>query len=274
MDAESIRVTRSVAFRVARSSCGSRARAGRAASTRTRSETRVEALLRRRGARRRSPPPRSGASSARPGPVLRAVAQDERSASSATASWPSNGSSRQLREALNVERRRVPTQPTAASRERRLEDKRRRAETKRLRRDTGTDDGRALDLRVGVPFDPCSLVSTEGSPETTGVLASDRPRHVSRSRPSGSRRSARASATTSSSTASTSSVDAGEVLVVIGAERQRQEHAAPLHQPARAARLGPDLLRGRGDHRARAPTSRRSASRSGSSSSSSTCSRT
>ena len=40
----------------------------------------------------------------------------------------------QLRDALKVERRRKPTKPTAASRERRLEDKRRRSETKRMRR--------------------------------------------------------------------------------------------------------------------------------------------
>ena len=33
------------------------------------------------------------------------------------------------------------------------------------------------------------------------------------------------------------------------AERLRQEHAAALHQPARAARRGPDLPRGQGDHR-------------------------
>jgi ribosome-associated protein len=39
-----------------------------------------------------------------------------------------------LRDALRVPRRRVPTAPTAASRERRLDDKRRRGELKRLRR--------------------------------------------------------------------------------------------------------------------------------------------
>jgi len=40
----------------------------------------------------------------------------------------------QLREALRVPRRRVPTRPTEASRERRLKGKRRRGEKKRLRR--------------------------------------------------------------------------------------------------------------------------------------------
>jgi ribosome-associated protein len=38
-----------------------------------------------------------------------------------------------LRDALRVERRRVPTVPTAASRERRLDEKRRRSRTKQLR---------------------------------------------------------------------------------------------------------------------------------------------
>ena len=39
----------------------------------------------------------------------------------------------QLRAALRVERKRVATKPTAAARERRLEQKRRRSRTKRLR---------------------------------------------------------------------------------------------------------------------------------------------
>jgi ribosome-associated protein len=39
-----------------------------------------------------------------------------------------------LREALRVERKRVPTKPSAAARERRLEQKKRRSQTKRLRR--------------------------------------------------------------------------------------------------------------------------------------------
>jgi ribosome-associated protein len=41
----------------------------------------------------------------------------------------------QLRRALKVERRRVPTKPTEASRRRRLDDKQRRSRTTRLRRD-------------------------------------------------------------------------------------------------------------------------------------------
>jgi ribosome-associated protein len=70
---------------------------------------------------------------AKAGPVLRAVAQDERS------QWRNRELATErlvesLREALRVPRRRRPTKPTKASRERRLESKRRRSDTKRLRR--------------------------------------------------------------------------------------------------------------------------------------------
>jgi ribosome-associated protein len=70
---------------------------------------------------------------ARAGPVVRAIAQDERS------QWRNRELAverlvESLREALRMERRRVATKPTARARERRLEDKRRRSETKRLRR--------------------------------------------------------------------------------------------------------------------------------------------
>jgi ribosome-associated protein len=70
---------------------------------------------------------------ARAGPVLRAVAQDERS------QWRNRELATErlaetLREALRVPRRRRPTKPTQASVERRLEQKRRRSDVKRLRR--------------------------------------------------------------------------------------------------------------------------------------------
>jgi ribosome-associated protein len=44
-----------------------------------------------------------------------------------------------MREALRVPKRRLPTRPTRASRERRLEEKRRRSETKRARRPVPPD---------------------------------------------------------------------------------------------------------------------------------------
>jgi ribosome-associated protein len=70
---------------------------------------------------------------AKAGPVIRAVAQDERS------QWRNRELAIErvvdaLRAALRVERRRRPTKPTKASKQRRLEDKRRRAQTKQLRR--------------------------------------------------------------------------------------------------------------------------------------------
>ncbi|HJQ49761.1 MAG TPA: alternative ribosome rescue aminoacyl-tRNA hydrolase ArfB [Gaiellaceae bacterium] len=71
---------------------------------------------------------------ARAGPVLRAVAQDERS-QSRNRELAVERLVAMLREALRVERKRVPTKPTAASRERRLEQKKRRSQTKRLRRE-------------------------------------------------------------------------------------------------------------------------------------------
>jgi len=70
---------------------------------------------------------------ARTGPVLRAVAQDERSRLR-NRELALERLVEQLRRALRVERRRVATRPTKASRAKRLEQKRRRSQTKRLRR--------------------------------------------------------------------------------------------------------------------------------------------
>ncbi len=67
------------------------------------------------------------------GPVLRAVAQDERS-QARNRELAIERVADALREALRVERRRRATRPTAASRERRLQEKRRRSEVKQLRR--------------------------------------------------------------------------------------------------------------------------------------------
>jgi len=72
----------------------------------------------------------------RAGPVLRAIAQDERS-QLRNRELALERVIEQLRAALRVERKRVPTKPTAAARKRRLEQKRRRSETKRLRRAPG-----------------------------------------------------------------------------------------------------------------------------------------
>ena len=72
---------------------------------------------------------------AKAGPVLRAIAQDERS-QLRNKELATERVIESLREALRVPRRRVPTKPSAASRERRLEQKKRRGQVKRLRRST------------------------------------------------------------------------------------------------------------------------------------------
>ena len=66
------------------------------------------------------------------GSVLRAVAQDERS-QARNRDLAVERLVAKLRDALRVERRRVPTRPTRASVERRLQGKRRRSTTKRRR---------------------------------------------------------------------------------------------------------------------------------------------
>ena len=70
----------------------------------------------------------------RSGAVLRSIAQDERS-QLRNRELALERLVEQLRQALRVERRRLPTKPTEASRRRRLDDKRRRSQTERLRRE-------------------------------------------------------------------------------------------------------------------------------------------
>ena len=70
---------------------------------------------------------------AKAGPVLRAVAQDERS-QLRNRELAIDRLVARLAEALRVERKRVPTKPSRAAREKRLETKKRRSATKRLRR--------------------------------------------------------------------------------------------------------------------------------------------
>jgi ribosome-associated protein len=73
------------------------------------------------------------------GPVVRAVAQDERS-QLRNRELATDRIVEQLREATRVRRRRKATKPTVASRERRLDEKKRRGDTKRLRRDVPPAD--------------------------------------------------------------------------------------------------------------------------------------
>ena len=95
-------------------------------------ETRVEAVLDVEASSALTAAQRKRVT-AKAGPILRAVAQDERS-QLRNRELAVERLAEQLRQALKVERRRVATKPSAASRERRLESKRRRSQTKKFRR--------------------------------------------------------------------------------------------------------------------------------------------
>jgi ribosome-associated protein len=132
MDADSIRVTRSVVlplsdveFQVSRSS-------GPGGQHAQKSETRVVAVFDVEASAALTETQKRRVI-ARAGPVLRAVAQDERS-QTRNRELALERLVATLRDALRVERKRVPTKPTRAARERRLEQKRRRRQVKRLRR--------------------------------------------------------------------------------------------------------------------------------------------
>jgi len=70
---------------------------------------------------------------AKAGPILRAIAQDERS-QIRNRELAIDRLVTRLAEALRVERNRVPTRPSRAAKEQRLDAKKRRGTTKRLRR--------------------------------------------------------------------------------------------------------------------------------------------
>ena len=125
MDSESIRSE--IAFRFSRSS-------GPGGQHAQKSSTRAEALFDVEESTGLSAAERQRVL-ARLGPVVRAVAQDERS-QLRNRELATDRILEQLREATKPRRPRRPTKPTAASEERRLEEKKRRGQTKRLRRST------------------------------------------------------------------------------------------------------------------------------------------
>ena len=131
MHGESIRVTRSVVLPVADVEFRTSRSSGPGGQHAQKSETRVEALLdvERTAALTEAQKRRV---IARTGPVLRAVAQDERS-QARNKELALERVAAALQAALRVQRPRRATRPTAASVERRLEEKKRRAATKRHR---------------------------------------------------------------------------------------------------------------------------------------------
>jgi ribosome-associated protein len=131
MEGDSIRVTRSVVLPLREIELRTSRSSGPGGQHAQKSETRVEAVFDVESSETLSEAQKRRVY-ARAGPVLRAVAQDERS-QTRNRELALERLVDQLRHALRVERRRVPTAPTAASRERRLEEKRRRSAVKRLR---------------------------------------------------------------------------------------------------------------------------------------------
>jgi ribosome-associated protein len=134
-NSESIRVTRTVALppgeillRTSRSS-------GPGGQHAQKSETRVEAVFDVEASSALSDAQKKRVL-AKAGPVLRAVAQDERS-QLRNKELATERVVEALREALRVPRHRVPTKPSKAAKERRLESKKRRSDTKKLRRAPG-----------------------------------------------------------------------------------------------------------------------------------------
>jgi ribosome-associated protein len=125
MDAESIRSE--IAFRFSRSS-------GPGGQHAQKSSTRAEALFDVEESEALSPAEKKRVL-AKLGPVVRAAAQDERS-QLRNRELATDRVIEQLREATKVQRKRRPTKPTKASKERRLDEKKRRGRTKQLRRST------------------------------------------------------------------------------------------------------------------------------------------
>src|SRR5919197_6126085 len=132
MNGESIHVTRSVALRPTEIELRYSRSSGPGGQHAQKTATRVEAAFDVEASASLSPAQKARVIR-RAGPILRAVAQDERS-QARNRELAIERLVIQLRGPLRVERRGVPTTPTAEARERRLDEKRRRAERKRLRR--------------------------------------------------------------------------------------------------------------------------------------------
>jgi ribosome-associated protein len=130
-DGETIRVTRSLSLPLNEIQLRFSRSSGPGGQHAQKSETRVEAVFDVEASTTLGPRQKQRVIG-KAGPVLRAIAQDERS-QARNRELAVERLVDVLREALHVERRRVPTKPTAKSKERRLEAKRRRSEIKRLR---------------------------------------------------------------------------------------------------------------------------------------------
>jgi ribosome-associated protein len=129
---ESIRVTRSVVLPLAEIQLRTSRSSGPGGQHANKTETRVEALFDVEASAGLTPAEIRRVLE-RLGPVVRAVAQDERS-QLRNRELATERILEQLREATRIRRPRRPTKPTLAAEKRRLEAKRRNSATKRLRR--------------------------------------------------------------------------------------------------------------------------------------------
>ena len=134
MAGESIRVTRTVELPVSEVTFRTSRSSGPGGQHAQKTETRVEAVFDVERSQALTDAQKRRVVN-RAGPVLRAIAQDERS-QSRNRELALERLVVQLREALRVPRRRRPTKPSKAAVERRLEEKRRRSRVKRLRGNT------------------------------------------------------------------------------------------------------------------------------------------
>jgi ribosome-associated protein len=128
---ESIRVTKSVAVPLSEIELRTSRSSGPGGQHAQKSETRVEAVFDVESSSALTDLQKRRVV-AKAGPVLRAVAQDERS-QLRNRELAIERLVAALTEALRVPRKRVPTKPSTAAKERRLEEKRRRGAVKRLR---------------------------------------------------------------------------------------------------------------------------------------------
>jgi ribosome-associated protein len=129
---ESIQVTKSVAVPVSEIELRTSRSSGPGGQHAQKSETRVEAVFDVEASEALTDAQKRRVI-AKAGPVLRAIAQDERS-QLRNRELATERLVAALRTALFVQRRRVATKPSAAAKQRRLDEKKRRGAVKRLRR--------------------------------------------------------------------------------------------------------------------------------------------
>jgi ribosome-associated protein len=137
-DRDSIRVTRSVVLPLAEIEIRASRSSGPGGQHANTAETRIEAIFTVATSTALSEAQKRRVV-AKAGPMIRAIAQDERS-QTRNRELAIERLVERLRAALRVERIRVPTRPSRAARERRLEQKRRDAQRKHERRRPGADD--------------------------------------------------------------------------------------------------------------------------------------